>query len=313
MIGVARGVEYAIQIPAGKRDGVRQLVENWPDQVVPREEPHCEYAYEITARTDRLIVRQYTNGKLHIQGRGETLFNRLLTQLHSRLSDSKLESPIYPYVGTDEAGKGDYYGPLVIAGVYLTAKWADQLESWGVSDSKTLSDRRCLQLGKKIQSDMGELANALVLMPRTYNQLYARFKREGKNLNDLLAWGHSRVVLNLQRRLTSAEPPFIAIVDQFAAPAVLAGRLGGRGIKLIQIERGEQFIGVAAASMVARYLFLYQLEQLSKGIGEALPKGGGERTVSVGRCLVKKFGHSILNEIAKRHFVNTQKILSKGV
>jgi ribonuclease HIII len=213
-----------------------------------------------------------------------------------------------PSIGTDESGKGDFFGPLVCAGVYVDAVSADALQAMGVRDSKRLSDRRCRELAEGIQATCREQYSVVEISPTRYNDLYEQFRREGKNLNTLLAWAHARVLENLLSRVACTR----AITDQFADPRFVQSKLQERGkkIDLIQMPRAEVHIAVAAASVLARARFLERLEGLSAQFRMTLPKGASNTVVQAGRALVKHFGRAALRQAAKLHFKTTAEVLA---
>jgi ribonuclease HIII len=215
-----------------------------------------------------------------------------------------------PSIGTDESGKGDFFGPLVCAGVYVDAVSADALQAMGVRDSKRLSDRRCRELAEGIQATCREHYSVVEISPARYNDLYEQFRREGKNLNTLLAWAHARVLENLLSRVACTR----AITDQFADPRFVQSKLQERGkkIDLIQMPRAEVHIAVAAASVLARARFLERLEALSTQFDMTLPKGASQMVVVAGQALVKRFGTAALRQAAKLHFKTTAEVLASA-
>jgi ribonuclease HIII len=217
---------------------------------------------------------------------------------------------LLPTIGTDESGKGDFFGPLVCAGVYVDADSAGTLQEMGVRDSKRLSDRRCRELAESIKITQRERYDVVEITPARYNALYEQFRREGKNLNTLLAWAHARVLENLLSRVACSR----AITDQFADPRFVQSKLQQRGkaIELIQMPRAEAHIAVAAASVLARARFLERLEALSGQFGMALPKGASNAVVQAGQALVKRHGLGTLRQVAKLHFKTTTEVLASA-
>jgi ribonuclease HIII len=213
-----------------------------------------------------------------------------------------------PSIGTDESGKGDFFGPLVCAGVYVDAGSAEVLQDMGVRDSKRLSDRRCRELAEGIQETCRDRYSVVEISPPRYNALYEQFRREGKNLNTLLAWAHARVLENILSRVVCIR----AITDQFADPRFVQSKLQERGkkIDLIQMPRAEVHIAVAAASVLARARFLVRLEALSAQFGMTLPKGASPMVVLTGQALVKQFGAAALGQVAKLHFKTAVEVLA---
>jgi ribonuclease HIII len=225
-------------------------------------------------------------------------------------TDTAAVECLLPSIGTDESGKGDFFGPLVCAGVYVDADSAIALRDIGVRDSKRLSDRRCRELAEGIKATCGERLSVVEISPARYNDLYEQFRREGKNLNTLLAWAHARVLENLLSRIACTR----AITDQFADPRFVASKLQQRGrkIDLIQMPRAEVHVAVAAASVLARARFLERLEALSAQFGMTLPKGASHTVVLVGQALVKQFGEAALRQVAKLHFKTAAEVLSSA-
>jgi len=215
---------------------------------------------------------------------------------------------VLPSIGTDESGKGDFFGPLVCAGVYVDEATAPLLQAMGVRDSKRLSDNRCRELAEGIKATCRDRYSVVEISPARYNDLYEQFRREGKNLNTLLAWAHARVLENLLARVECSR----AITDQFADPRYVQSKLQERGkrITLLQMPRAEVHVAVAAASVLARARFLERLEELSAQFGMTLPKGASAAVVEAGQTLVKRFGTPALRLVAKLHFKTTTQVLA---
>lgn len=204
-------------------------------------------------------------------------------------------------IGVDESGKGDYFGPLVIAGAYLDKKTAEKLSGYGVADSKSLSDKRIKKLAARIKNNC-EYSVVTIKNPR-YNQLH---KKIG-NLNKILAWGHARVIENLLDKVDCDN----ALSDKFAKKYLIENALmeKGKEIKLEQKVRAESNLAVAAASILARAEFVSRLQQLSDKYEIELPKGAANHIIDVGQEFVRKHGQEELKQVAKVHFKTTDKIL----
>lgn len=203
--------------------------------------------------------------------------------------------------GTDESGKGDFFGPLVIAAVACDFKQGVALAEWGVADSKKLSDGRAAKLADEIRN--AQIPHAIVAIgPEKYNELYDKFK----NLNRMLAWGHARAIENLLEQVDVD----IVIADQFGDESLIERALfeKGRKIRLVQMPRGEQDIAVAAASVLARAEFLRRLAALGKEFSVSLPKGAGAPVDVAGRQIIKSHGLATIAKVAKLHFKNYIKI-----
>jgi ribonuclease HIII len=205
------------------------------------------------------------------------------------------------YIGIDESGKGDYFGPLVIAGVYVSHLQEGQLRATGVRDSKTVTDKKAAVLAEQIRRLCP--FTTVVIGPERYNSLHASFK----NLNRLLAWGHARAIENLLEKVACER----VIADQFGDQRFLENALmaKGRTVALIQKPRAEEEIAVAAASIVARAEFLRRLQELSTRYGVSLPKGASDAVIAAGRELVQRHGADALGQVAKLHFRTTVSVL----
>ncbi|MFQ5667206.1 MAG: ribonuclease HIII [Candidatus Binatia bacterium] len=220
------------------------------------------------------------------------------------MKSSKLPPSNAPggWIGTDEAGKGDYFGPLVVAGVYVTEATAVLLRQVGVRDSKRLSDRRVVEMGAAIRQTCP--LNVVAIGPQRYNEMYAHVH----NLNRLLAWAHARVIENLLEQVRCER----VVSDQFGDERILQQALmeKGRRIQLIQRPRAEDDLAVAAASIIARGEYVRRLEQLGRTAGVPLRKGAGPPVLVAGRHFIEKHGRTALRTVAKLHFKTTQQIIS---
>lgn len=215
----------------------------------------------------------------------------------------------FPIIGTDESGKGDYFGPLVSAGVYVDEQTAKDLFAYGVKDSKELSDIKNLELAKEIaRISKGRFA-IIEISPEKYNMLYERFKNENKNLNVLLAWGHAKALEEVLLKVDCK----VAIADQFADESFILSKLQEKGkkLKLIQMHKAEQNIAVAAASILARARFLNKLANLSNEYKIDLPKGASQAVIEAAKKFVDTHGKEALMKVAKLHFKTTEDVLSK--
>jgi ribonuclease HIII len=211
-------------------------------------------------------------------------------------------------IGTDEAGKGDYFGPLAAAAVWADEETEEILRAQGVKDSKRASDAVCRRLAKEISRLCPH--QVVKIFPEKYNSLISRME----NLNHLLGWAHARAIESLleqlEARLPNRKAPLTIITDQFGDEAYLKEALMKKGREAIlhQQVRAEENIVVAAASLLARAAFLEGLERLSKEVGISLPKGA-THVIPAGQAVFAKGGQTLLNKVAKIHFKTTRQIL----
>ena len=202
------------------------------------------------------------------------------------------------HIGVDESGKGDYFGPLVIAAVYVGPEHLAAIE--GVKDSKKLSDAQVKALAPKIVAACPH--TVIPLKPELYNKMYADYK----NLNHLLAWGHAKAIEGVLEQ----QPATRIISDEFAkGGAPVKSRLGvlGKKCEFVSRVRAESDPAVAAASILARAAFLRILESLSQETGVALPKGATV-VLPTARKYVALHGRDALGRVAKLHFKTTLQV-----
>ncbi|MBT5856235.1 ribonuclease HIII [bacterium] len=206
-----------------------------------------------------------------------------------------------PIIGVDESGKGDYFGPLVIAAVYVDDVLAKTLKELGVQDSKLLNDSKIAELSHVIQQNCPH--SVVAINNDRYNTLYAKIK----NLNKLLAWGHARCIENV---LEKQDCPTV-LSDQFGGPHLVPNALleKGRTINLLQRTKAESNIAVAAASIVARDVFVKGIAALSRKWALTFPKGNSPAVTSAGKLFLRTHGHDLLGEVAKLHFKTTDGLM----
>jgi len=257
------------------------------------------------AQKNKLSVAVYEKGpKVLVQGRGVEEFVQFELEPkilgEAKLGYEEVHSPeiFEPHIGVDESGKGDFFGPLVIAGAYVDRGIARKLLDAGVVDSKRIgSDARIRALADTIRKSSLGLVEIVLIGPAKYNELYDKFG----NLNRLLGWGHARVIENLLAK--KPECPR-SLSDQFADARVITASLlkHGRKIAIEQRPRAESDIAVAAASILAREAFINWLERKSKELGLRLERGVSPSVKENARKLVELNGPGALREVAKVHF-----------
>lgn len=257
------------------------------------------------AKKKGLSVTLYLSGKLMVQGKGykEFIENYLEPEILKTFNFGyeHLNYDLSPRIGVDESGKGDFFGPLCVAGVFASGDGIKKLAEIGVKDSKKLSDSSITKIAQKIRKDF--LYHIVKIGPQKYNELYEKFG----NLNLLLGWGHATVIDHLLEK-TSCEK---VVIDQFAAESVVINALKQKKKQavLMQRPRAEEDLVVAAASILARASFVEGLDRLGKEISLKLPKGASKLVIEMGKLAVKKYGPEILEKISKSHFKTTNEIL----
>ncbi len=263
------------------------------------------------ARKNSLSVTVYEKGpKVLVQGKGVEEFVQFELEPkilgEAKLGYEEVHSPemFEPHFGVDESGKGDFFGPLVVAGVYVDRGIARKLVDAGVQDSKRIgSDARIRALAETIRKRTAGLIETVLIGPERYNELYQKFG----NLNKLLGWGHARVIENLLAKKSDCPR---ALSDQFADPRVIEQSLlrHGRKIDIEQRTKAESDIAVAAASILAREAFINWLERRGKELGLRLERGVSANVKEAAKKLVEMEGPQVLRGLAKVHFRTAHEI-----
>lgn len=270
-----------------------------------RQLPYARFA----AEKEKTNLVFYESGKLVVQGKGTHDFVEFVLEpeilKQARLGYEAVLNPelLLPRLGVDESGKGDFFGPLCIAGVYINEDVVKRWKDSGIRDSKNISsDKRIRELAELIRDTPGCVTNAVCIGNEKYNRLYAKMR----SVNTLLAWGHARVIENLMGLKYKMNPPPVrAISDQFASNKETVAKAlmtMGRTVELVQKHRAEEDPAVAAASILARHEFVTRLGNLEKQFGRVLPKGASAAVDAAAKAFVEKHGAQNLPKVAKMHF-----------
>lgn len=312
----------------GTLDAFRVLLNSRGWSIIAEKEIEHGLQLLVTDGSTKVTIDCFTTGNVLIQGQTGKLRNeiqnwwneqRAVSKAHKGLSNTQSllwQEPLpipsivrktgIAHIGSDESGKGDYFGPLVVAAVYVNAQTEQQLADLKVRDSKTLPDNIILSLTEEIQRICRGQGIIRRYLPERYNALYAQFG----NLNLLLADAHAQAIAKLQQTVASDR----AIVDQFADESLVQQALLKLGCKITveQRPRAEDDIAVAAASIIARATFVKSIQELSTSIGIHLPKGASDpKIVTTGREIVAKHGQAMLGKVAKLHFKTTAAIIQE--
>ncbi len=272
------------------------------------------FEVDLTNNKEKIKFLVYfgKNGiKTILQGNKEL---KIYSEIHKLLfsgtlfedSNDSIDEFIEPkeYIGTDESGKGDYFGPLVIAGVFVNGTTSDLLKSINVKDSKELSDNSIERISSEIKKIIKNNYEIILITPKKYNELYSKVK----NVNKILGWGHAKVLENLLLRCDAKE----AISDKFGDDKLITNSLQERGEKILlhQFTKAERYTAVAAASILARQKFVEWFNIQKNILNFSLPKGASNLVVDAAIHIKNKFGEEKLNDVAKLHFKTTLKIIS---
>jgi len=286
------------------------------------EEKQYNYEFVVSDNNDKVKVLVYfgkKGNKTVLQGNSETEFYKKISSLiygETLFSDKEHASgqhadfPEPPvYIGTDEVGKGDYFGPLIIAGVLVNESSKKKLLEIGVKDSKELTDVSIQKIAPKIKKLVENNFDIIVINPSRYNELYTKIK----NINRILAWGHAKVLENILEKNVNVKSNQIsdAISDKFGDEKLILNSLQehGKKVKLYQTHKAEKYVAVASASILARNKLIDWFEKNSKKLEFSIPKGSSFATIEAARRIKYELGAEELINYVKLHFKSTRKVM----
>ena len=296
---------YTVPIKAEHVEVIRNLLLEGGFEM--KDKPYAHFS----GKKGKLNVTVYEKGpKVLVQGKDTEDFVRFTLEPmvlgEAKLGYEEVNEPemFEPHFGIDESGKGDFFGPLVIAGVYTDAASTRSLMDAGVMDSKRItSAAKIAKLAGIIRATPGIAYEVVSIGPERYNEMYGSFK----NLNRLLAWGHARVIRSLAEKVPDCPR---ALSDQFARKEVLQKELARHDVELElqQRTKGESDVAVAAASILARERFVKWIAESSEKSGVKIPLGAGPHVLEAARELIDKHGEDILPKVAKMHFKTAKEV-----
>jgi len=297
-----------------------ELEKLYPEEI--REEAYCEYLMRFKNEKRNLTIKQFQNGKLQIQGSTGNIYNEISDVIkkvvgfeeesESKSSNVLMTSNTFELeikgtqIGSDESGKGDFFGPLVIAAVWVDDEKIKILKELGVKDCKKISDSKCIQIANKIRELDKTGFVELVLTPEKYNEIYYQFRAKNCSLNQMLGYLHAKVICRLAER----HLPKTIIIDKFGKEDDVMRNLGelNKETRIIQATQGERNIAVAAASILARDRFISSIKSISDETGISLPLGASIGVIEAGKQIVKQKGRDYLKYCAKLHFKTIDKL-----
>lgn len=268
-----------------------------------------DYEVDVKENNDKIKLLVYFGKKgikTVLQGNNESKIYRDVNEIinGSQLFEDNFDELKEPeiYIGTDESGKGDYFGPLVVAGVYVNQNTKAKLKEIGVRDSKDLTDRKIKILSKKIKEIVGDSFDIISISPLKYNELINKFG----NLNKLLGWAHAKVLENLLEKSNSPA----AISDKFGNESILKNALQDKlkNVELYQFTKAEKYTAVAAASIIARDKLNRWFEIQCKKLEMEIPKGASSKVEETAKKIKKHYGEEELKNYIKFHFKTTKRI-----
>ncbi|MCZ0754829.1 ribonuclease HIII [Anoxybacillus sp. J5B_2022] len=288
-----------------KEQMIRQMKQHYASNIVPQLPQGALFVAKLSGCT----ITAYRSGKVLFQGKdAEKEAKRWDSR--SGPQTSKEETPIsglatVSAIGSDEVGTGDYFGPIVVVAAYVAKERIETMKRIGVKDSKQLTDDTIIRLAPALMDHLDYESVVLA------NPMYNNWQQSGMPQTKIKALLHNKAIRTLVRRLAPIQADAI-IIDQFIERELYFRYLQGeREVVREQVHflpKAESVhIAVAAASIIARYIFLQEMDQLCKKVGMTLPKGAGEQVDKVAARLIQTHGEAILKSCAKLHFANTEK------
>lgn len=253
-----------------------------------------------------LVYFSNKGNKVTLQGNKElAIYQRVYNLIFGEnlfQSEKSISAEPESYIGTDESGKGDYFGPLIVAAVFTDKSVSKRLKALGVKDSKELPDYSISSIAAGIRKLEGCIFSTVVINPEKYNVLYEKMG----NLNRLLGWAHAKALENI---LSKKIVP-LAISDKFGNEKYIQTSLQELGKKLILLQetKAEKYTAVAAASILARNEFNKWFYLMKQKQNLELPKGASNIVEEKAREIKNKYGAEVLKTLVKLHFKTTKKI-----
>lgn len=252
------------------------------------------------AKQDTLTITAYKSGKMVIAGKeAQSEYEMWIVKLNKQSKFDKLN-----IIGSDEVGTGDFFGPVVVVAAYVKKEQIDYLLNLGINDSKQLSDKKIVRLALRIKNEIPY--SLLILDNVKYNELIDK----GYNLNKLKAMLHNHAIIRLLNKIKVT--PDKIVVDQFCSPSNYFEyvRREKKVIKdlTFQTKAESKYLSVACASIIARYVYLQKLDEMSRDLGFKLQKGASNLVDDQILKIIDLKGKDYLYNIGKLHFKNYTKL-----
>ncbi len=274
---------------------IQAFLEHYQTSLAPSKNPYIRYFLRLPQAT----VSIYTSGKVLLQGEGAEKYTRFFG--YQAVEETSGQN--FPLIGTDEVGNGSYFGGLAVVASFVTPDQHDFLRKLGVGDSKTLTDQKIRQIAPMLKEKIQH--QALLLSPSKYNEVI------GDRYNAVsvkVALHNQAIYLLLQKGIQ----PEKIVIDAFTSAKnydkYLAQEANRFSNPISLEEKAEgKYLAVAVSSIIARDLFLENLENLGRELGYQLPSGAGTASDKVASQILQAYGMQGLNFCAKLHFKNTEK------
>ncbi|MCY7244204.1 MULTISPECIES: ribonuclease HIII [Streptococcus] len=284
------------------KDDLQNLIKALTSQQVNNNNPYVTFAAKVKGVT----VLVYTSGKVVFQGaNAETIAEQFGYQSASQSASDTVSGQNIPLIGSDEVGNGSYFGGLAVVASFVTPDDHALLKKLGVDDSKNLTDSKIRQIAPILENNIKH--KALLLSPQKYNQVVGKGKMH--NAVSVKVALHNQAIYLL---LQDGVKPEKIVIDAFTSrqnyQKYLKNEANQFANPLTLEEKAEgKYLAVAVSSIIARNLFLENLDKLSQEVQYKLPSGAGSQSDKVASQILTAYGMSGLEHTAKLHFANTQK------
>ena len=280
-------------------------------------------AYAIfQADEEDTVVTLYESGKVVFQGISADVDANFWKETEKILTGSypeekekkKKEEPVdntdYYYInsiGSDEVGKGDYFGPIIVTASYVNKNDISFLENLGVKDSKKITDEKILKIAPDIIKKIPH--ETIILNNVEFNNMV----KKGYNINKINSILHNRAILGLLKKDNFLYD--MVVMDQFTPARNYFGYLKDTGENIFRkitftTKAEDKCLSVACSSIISRYTFMKEMDKISKKLNKIMPLGAGVMVDEAGKDLVSKYGKEVLDKYAKINYKNTEKILN---
>jgi len=292
---------------------IKEVVSHYGNQRIERNAPGVVFA----AKLQDTSITAYKSGKVLFQGGGATreamrwgtAQEKTGTKVNATKGDTLPEAfALKSVLGSDETGKGDFFGPMTVAACFVPADKIDLIQFLGVKDSKMLTD----DLMRKMAPDLKHSLtySILVLGNEKYNTVQAKGWSQGK----ITALLHNQALKHVLTKIDPTKPDYI-LIDQFAERGIYFNHIKTekeiiRENVLFSTKAEQLHVSVAAASILARVAFLEEMDKLSQKAGVTIPKGAGPKVDEVAAKILLAKGEDFLTSITKKHFANTGKAMT---
>lgn len=284
------------------KDDLQNLIKALTRQQVNNNNPYVTFAAKVKGVT----VLVYTSGKVVFQGaNAETIAEQFGYQSANHSTSDTVSGQNIPLIGSDEVGNGSYFGGLAVVASFVTPDDHALLKKLGVDDSKNLTDSKIRQIAPVLENNIKH--KALLLSPQKYNQVVGKGKMH--NAVSVKVALHNQAIYLL---LQDGVKPEKIVIDAFTSrqnyQKYLKNEANQFANPLTLEEKAEgKYLAVAVSSIIARNLFLENLDKLSQEVQYKLPSGAGSQSDKVASQILAAYGMSGLEHTAKLHFANTQK------